>query len=148
MFDLTTYPGAVGPSEEEWGLGFLGAGDTAWVSLGYPSKAAWNQAGRPKTQYVPNPNTPIANIQPIPAPTPVTPSGGGSLTIPTTEPNQCPPGMTYAAPPPGSGTGTCTGPTDPTVGTSGGGLGGLLSSIPSTYLLIGAAILIYTMVKK
>ena len=107
-------------------VSYLGA---TWQDQGFSSKASWKQAGKP-------------GAIDKPAPTP-----DQTLTIPTTEPNQCPPGMTYAAPPPGSGTGTCTGPMQ----VSGGPLGSIsdiFGGIDPTYLLIGGAILLFVLFKK
>lgn len=137
MFGETSYPHAAGLGA----LGFIGD-DPLWSQLGFGSKTAWKQAGRPNAAGQP---TGGGSIGPTGQPPIVT-------TIPTTEPNQCPPGMTYAAPPPGSGTGTCSGSIIP--GNGGGSSSGgssitdLISSIPSTYLLIGGAILLFVLLKK
>jgi len=94
---------------------------------GFATKKEWKQAGRPG------------------APPPTAPAQ--TITIPTTEPNQCPPGMTYAAPPPGSGTGSCTGPMQVSGGPLGS-IGDLFGGIDPTYLLIGAGLLLLVVFKK
>lgn len=90
--------------------------DAAWVSLGWPSKTAYHQAGRPNMTY-----------------TQWSATGSGSPTII------------------GGGTGVITDPGTGTAATpaaSGGGLGDLLGGIPSSYLMIGAAIILIMVLKK
>lgn len=130
MFGETAYPGYLGELSGAAWKAALGAGFTG-------SKQQWKAGGSP----VPPGFTPPT------VPTPV--------TIPTTEPpgasggQACPPGMTYQAPPPGSGTGTCTGSIIPTgaPGTAGG-ISDILSSIPSIVWIGGAVLLVFVLLKK
>jgi hypothetical protein len=131
MFGETSYPGYLGD------LG--GAAWQAVLQSGFTgTKAAWKQGGRQlPAGYVP---------PPTPTPSPVS-------TIPTTEPNQCPPGMSYSPPPPGSGTGSCTGSIVPgdgsgATGSSGGGIGDILASISPTVWLIIAGVALFVILKK
>jgi len=94
-------------------------GTPLWESLGFGSKAAWKQAGRPTDSTF----TPPSGL-------PRLPGSGGTL-----------PGAT------GGATDQVTGmPAD--VPTSGGGIGDMLASIPPMYLMIGAAIVLLMVLKK
>lgn len=142
MFDVTSYPGSIGAAAARFN--FLGGGDPDCVNK--PWKKGCGAAVSPGRTPPPAPDQP--------------PIGGPPATIPTTEPNQCPPGMTYSPPPPGSGTGTCTGSIIPGQGvgptpgsgspTTGGtdSLSSILGSISPTWLLIGGAIALFLILRK
>lgn len=99
-------------------VSYSGLGDAAgdlFRSLGWPTRAAWKAAGRPKTRY---PGSTVG-INPVP---------------PVTDGNQVPIDSVNTSP-----TGTVT----PKVGG-----GGFFDSIPTTYLLIGGAVLALMVLKK
>src|SRR5215831_11619348 len=106
-----------------------------WQSLGFGSKQAWKQAGRPTTG-------PILDGGPLGAP------GGGAGSTPVGAPSQvlCPDGVTLV-----SSLSLCpatTGGQTATGGSGGGGLMDLFSSIPGPVLLIGAAVIVLMLLKK
>ena len=105
-----------------------------WQSLGFGSKQAWKQAGRPTAG-------PILDGGPLGAPGTTGGAGGGS------QPSQvlCPDGVTLV-----SSLSLCpvdTGKQTPT-GGSGGGLMDLFSSIPGPVLLIGGVVIVLMLLKK
>ena len=136
MYFETSYPGYLGDLSGNVFQSILSSGTFTGT------KAQWKQAGKPG--YTP----------PISSPAAPPSIGAGSTTIPTTEPNQCPPGMTYSAPPPGSGTGTCSGSiipggaTDGSQPTSSGSITDMLSSISPTVWLIVAGLALFLVLRK
>jgi hypothetical protein len=152
MFYETTYPGYLGE--------LAGSAFQAAVAAGYTgSKSAWRAGQTPMT---PTPSTGGTGGSTNPPASTGSPQAGTLCpagSIPTTEPNSCPAGMTYIPPAPGSGTGCCSGSIavggapaiDPSTGlpvAGGSSITSLLGSIPSTYWLIGGAILLFVMLKK
>jgi hypothetical protein len=159
MFNETSYPYAAGLGDLGGKAKAAGGISTSvpapvtpplWQQQGYPSRAAWQAAGKPGK----SPTLTIPTTEPPP------PSSPG-WTQPGTA---CPPGMTYQGttdPTTGGVTMTCKGPLvlgDGSSGGSGTGTSGasssgssitdLLSSIPPTYLLIGGAIILLMVLKK
>lgn len=96
-----------------------GLADTEmWKLMGYPTKAAWKQAGRPG----PDSTQPIGT-HPVPRAT-----NGDGIPIDSVDT-------------------TPSGTVTPPAGSKPGG-GGLFDNIPPTYLLIGAGVLALMVLKK
>lgn len=118
MFSCTSYPQSNLGDFSDFGVT---ADDPYWQQLGFPNKQAWKEAGRPMpggTTFTPPPSTPTIGSG--------TQTGGsGSGQVPVDG------GVTGAGAP-----------------STGGGGGGLLSGIPSSYLLIGLAVVALMLLKK
>jgi len=142
----------------DYGLGTVDP-DAEWQALGWPSKQAYHQAGRPGVPYsqfrapaLPTPTPPVAAT---------TDAEWQALGWPTKQAYHQAgrPGVPYSqwlafqqsnatgggALVPSSGASTSGGSAG---AASGGGLGSLLSGIPSTYLWIGGALVVFMMLKK
>lgn len=102
----------------------------AWQALGFPDKASWKAAGGRAALDAGVSLTP-GSVFHAPGGLPTLPGSGGGVTG-------------TGVPVGGSGT-DAAGAVDPAAAASSGGL---LSGIPSTYLLIGAAVVILMVLKK
>lgn len=123
MFSCTSYPQSNLGDFSDFADALNPGGVPVWQQLGFPDKGSWKRAGSPTSGAT------------------VTNPGGGFTP---------PPGTPTIGPGSQTGGGGGQGPVDG--GVTGAGApssgGGILSGIPSSYLLIGLAVVALMLLKK